>query len=96
MSNSSTTPPPRGRAEQAVPNVADVGNSMALLVDEPSATVMYTCEAAAGTAVLAAAWRISKTTVTGSVTQTTWAGADAASCGAFDQVANDRATLNYF
>lgn len=64
--------------------------SLKMLVDIASATVTYTCEAKPGTALSAAAWRIRRTTVSGSITLHEWAGT-----GGFDQVANNRASLTY-
>lgn len=58
------------------------------LIDAPSATVTYVCEAAAvSTATSAAAWRIKRITVSGTVTTIQWGGT-----GAFDQIADNRAT----
>lgn len=59
-----------------------------LLVDAPSSTVTYVCEAAAvGTATSAAGWRIKRITVSGTQTLIQWAGT-----GSFDQIADNRAT----
>ena len=55
----------------------------------------YVGEAAIGSATAAEAWRIKKIDSTsGIVIQ--WAGDDAGSAGTFDQVWNNRATLDYF
>lgn len=72
-----------------VPSEADE-RVLAQLVDEASATVTYVCEAPAGTATSAAAWRCKRITVAGSVTQTQWAAA-----GAMTQIADNRASLTY-
>ena len=58
------------------------------LIDAASATVTYVCEASAvGTATSAAGWRIKRITVSGTVTTIQWGGT-----GAFDQIADNRAT----
>lgn len=58
------------------------------LIDAPSASVTYVCEAnTVGAATSAAAWRIKRITVAGSVTTIQWGGT-----GAFDQIADNRAT----
>jgi hypothetical protein len=60
------------------------------LIDEASSTITYICEAVPGTATSAAAWRVQRVSVSGTVTTIRYAGA-----GAFDQVADDRASLTY-
>ena len=58
------------------------------LIDAASATVTYVCEASAvGTATSAAGWRVKRITVSGTVTMVQWGGT-----GAFDQIADNRAT----
>lgn len=58
------------------------------LIDAPSAAVTYVCEAnTVGTATSAAAWRIKRITVSGTITTIQWGGT-----GAFDQIADNRAT----
>jgi hypothetical protein len=60
------------------------------IVDEASATVTYVCEATPGTASSAASWRVQRITVAGAVTTIAYAGG-----GAFNQIANNRASLSY-
>lgn len=58
------------------------------LIDAPSATVTYVCEAnTVGAATSAAAWRIKRITVSGNAITIQWGGT-----GAFDQIADNRAT----
>lgn len=66
------------------------GTPLKTLVDEASATTTYVCEAAPGTATSAAAWRIQRIVVSGTITTVSFAGT-----GAFDQVADNRASLGY-
>ena len=58
------------------------------LIDAPSGTVTYVCEAnTVGAATSAAVWRIKRITVSGTTTMIQWGGT-----GAFDQIADNRAT----
>ena len=58
------------------------------LVDAASSTVTYVCEASSiSAATSAASWRIKRITVSGNVTTIQWGGT-----GAFDQIADNRAT----
>lgn len=60
------------------------------LIDTVSGTVMYVCEAAPQSATSSAVWRIKKISTAGSVQTVSYAGT-----GAFDQVADNRASLGY-
>jgi len=60
------------------------------LIDEASSTITYICEAVPGTATSAAAWRVQRVSVSGTVTTIRYAGA-----GAFNQIADNRASLTY-
>lgn len=74
--------------EAATPT--NIGEPLALQLDEASATVMYVGEAVAGSSASAAVWRIKKVdTTTGVVVL--WADGDTG----FDNVWADRATLSY-
>jgi hypothetical protein len=58
------------------------------VIDAASAAVTYVCEASTvGTTTSAAGWRIKRITVSGTVTTIQWGGT-----GAFDQIADNRAT----
>lgn len=58
------------------------------LIDAASSTVTYVCEASSvSAATSAASWRIKRVTVAGTVTTIQWGGT-----GAFDQIADNRAT----
>lgn len=66
----------------------DIDRVVKQLIDAPSATVTYVCEAnTVGAATSAAAWRIKRITVSGTTTTIQWGGT-----GAFDQIADNRAT----
>lgn len=60
-------------------------------VDEASSTVTYVGEAVPGTATSAAAWRIKRVSVSGSITSILYAG----SAATFVNVWNNRAALSY-
>jgi hypothetical protein len=60
------------------------------LIDEADSTTTYICEAVPGTATSAAAWRVQRVSVSGTVTTIRYAGT-----GAFNQVADNRASLTY-
>jgi hypothetical protein len=70
----------------------DIGAPLATIVDQSVANTTYVCEAPAGTASSAAAWRITKIVVVGSVTTTTYGGTAQTGYGRFDQVADNRLT----
>lgn len=58
------------------------------LIDAASSSVTYVCEASSVSAATSSAtWRIKRITVSGSVTTIQWGGT-----GAFDQIADNRAT----
>ena len=63
---------------------------MKQVIDVASSTVTYICEAAPGTLTSAAAWRIQRISVSGTVTTISYAGG-----GKFDQIADNRASLTY-
>jgi len=63
---------------------------LASLIDESTPGVTYICEALAGTATSAAAWRCQKVTVAGGVTRIFWAAG-----GAMTQIADNRSSLTY-
>lgn len=66
----------------------DIDRVVKQLIDAPSATVTYVCEAnTVGAPPSAAAWRIKRITVSGTTTTIQWGGT-----GAFDQIADNRAT----
>ncbi len=60
-------------------------------VDEVSSSLIYSGVAAPGTLPSAAAWRIKRVSVSGSVTTVAWAGGNTN----FEHVWNDRASLAY-
>lgn len=69
----------------------DLGSApLKTIIDESSAGTTYIAEAALGTATSAAAWRVQRVVVVGSVTTITWAGT-----GDFDQVATSLSALTY-
>jgi hypothetical protein len=74
----------------ATPASADMGYPLKQIIDKPDANTTYICDAAPGTASSAAAWRIKKIVTAGSLTTIGYAGT-----GAFDQIADNRAALNY-
>lgn len=66
------------------------GRPFKRIVDEASGTVTYVCEAAPGSPSSAAVWRVQRISVAGAVTTVSYAGT-----GAFDQIADNRASLTY-
>lgn len=60
------------------------------IVDEPNATTTYICEAAVGSASSAATWRVQRVVVSGTLKTIRFAGT-----GAFNQIADNRASLTY-
>lgn len=69
----------------------DLGSApLKTIIDESTADIIYIAEAALGTATSAAAWRVQRIVVVGSVTTITWAGT-----GDFDQVATSLSSLTY-
>ena len=66
-------------------------DNFSTLIDEVDANTIYIGTAAVGTATGAALWQIQKILVSGTVTSVLWADGD----DAFNQVWNDRTTLNY-
>lgn len=60
--------------------------------DVASGTVTYVGESEPGTATSAAGWRIQRKTTSGSLTKVEWADGN----GRFDNVWDNRASLNYF
>ncbi|MEX2007531.1 MAG: hypothetical protein WD992_02045, partial [Candidatus Levyibacteriota bacterium] len=66
-----------------------------LATDVGDANIDYVGEANIGTAITTASWRIKKIDSTsGIIIQ--WAGPDAPGAGVFDQIWNNRASLDYF
>jgi predicted ribonuclease YlaK len=65
--------------------------AMKTLVDESSATLTYVGEAATGTTLSAALWRIKRITVSGTITTIEWANGN----GSFANIWNNRASLSY-
>lgn len=70
--------------------VVTTGPAYAQIIQEPDAATTYICEAPVGTASSASAWRVQRIVKTGATTQIRWAGS-----GAFDQVADNFASLTY-
>ena len=65
--------------------------AMKTAIDEASSTITYVGEAACGTPVSAAAWRIKRITQSGSVMLIEWANGSSN----FNQIWNNRAALTY-
>lgn len=61
------------------------------LIDEASNTVTYVGKAPVGSATSAAVWRISKITISGTLTTVSWADGDPLA----DNVWDNRASLSY-
>jgi len=61
------------------------------IIDEASATTTYIGEAVTNAATSAAAWRIQRISVSGTITTIEWAGGGSR----FDQVWDNRASLTY-
>jgi hypothetical protein len=72
-------------------SVSITPDGYATRLDEASATVTYVGKAATGTATSAGAWQVQRLTDTGSGLTVEWADGN----GAFDNVWDNRASLNY-
>ena len=60
------------------------------IIDEPDSATTYICEAEVGSSSSAAVWRVQRIAVSGTVKIVRFAGT-----GAFNQIANNRASLTY-
>lgn len=60
------------------------------IIDEPNATTTYICEASIGSASSDSVWRVQRVSISGTVKTIRFAGT-----GAFDQIADNRASLTY-
>jgi len=61
------------------------------IVDNTDPNKQYICKAACGSNEVASVWQIQRITISGSITTIEWADGD----GLFDNIASDRATLEY-
>lgn len=89
-----TAPPAEGSISTLSADTSSIetrSKPMKTLVDEADASTTYVGEAATGTALGAASWRIKRLTQSGTVLLTEWADGD----GLFNNVWNNRASLTY-
>lgn len=92
ITNTITEPIPVQQADlnADVDEVTAFGGALTTYIDAASATVTYIGEAAIGSSVASAAWRVQKIDTTLNPNTIKWAGT-----GVFDQVWNNRAGLTY-
>lgn len=80
-----------GAISSATSSVETRSQPMKTLVDEASSTVTYVGEAATGTSLSSALWRIKRLTQSGNVLLIEWADGD----GLFNNIWDNRAGLSY-
>lgn len=74
----------------AIASPGGVASEYDTIIDEPNSTTTYICEAAIGSSSSSAVWRVQRIVISGTLKTVRFAGT-----GAFNQIADNRASLTY-